>query len=168
MQSYLRLLRARETRLAVATRVLLPMCWVTYNELLPLWCKSKQEEDKILAQEVATLKVRFTEQLSGKKMKEALVRVLYAEMLGHDLVHRVLLHGVVLGRRPEDVRERDRAHVRELFRRERPVLIARQRPVARVRPNAGVCDGDACSVSETDRRATNRESITILPWPESM
>jgi hypothetical protein len=24
----------------VATRVLLPACWVTYNELLPLWCKS--------------------------------------------------------------------------------------------------------------------------------
>ena len=47
-------------------------------------CKSKQEEDKILAQEVATLKVRFSENLSGKKMKEALVRVMYAEMLGHD------------------------------------------------------------------------------------
>ena len=44
MQSYLRLLRDRETRLAVSTRVLLPMCWVTYNELLPLWCKSKQED----------------------------------------------------------------------------------------------------------------------------
>ena len=47
-------------------------------------CKSKQEEDKILAQEVATLKSRFSEQLTGKKMKEALVRVMYAEMLGHD------------------------------------------------------------------------------------
>ena len=66
MQSYLRLLRDRETRLAVSTRVLLPMCWVTCkpqdiesrcatffwsqrslrtdNELLPLWCKSKQED----------------------------------------------------------------------------------------------------------------------------
>ena len=34
-------------------------------------CKSKQEEDKILGQEVSILKVRFTEQLSPKKMKEA-------------------------------------------------------------------------------------------------
>ncbi len=47
-------------------------------------CKSKQEEDKILAAEVATLKVRFTESLSTKKMKEGLVRMMYAEMLGHD------------------------------------------------------------------------------------
>jgi len=47
-------------------------------------CKSKQEEDKILAAEVATLKVRFTEQLNPKRMKEALVRIMYAEMLGHD------------------------------------------------------------------------------------
>ena len=48
-------------------------------------CKSKQEEDKILAQEVATLKVRFTETLTQKKMKEALVRLMYAEMLGRFL-----------------------------------------------------------------------------------
>ena len=47
-------------------------------------CKSKQEEDKILANEVAVLKQRFTESLSQKKMKEAIVRMMYAEMLGHD------------------------------------------------------------------------------------
>ncbi|EOD28102.1 Adaptor protein complex 4, subunit epsilon, partial [Emiliania huxleyi CCMP1516] len=47
-------------------------------------CKSKQEEDKILAAEVATLRQRFTEQLSPKKMKEAVVRMMYAEMLGHN------------------------------------------------------------------------------------
>lgn len=47
-------------------------------------CKSKQEEDKILANEVATLKANFTTSLSQKKMKEALVRMMYAEMLGHD------------------------------------------------------------------------------------
>ena len=39
-------------------------------------CKSKQEEDKILAAEVATLRQRFTEQLSPKKMKEAVVRMM--------------------------------------------------------------------------------------------
>jgi len=43
LQSYLRILKERETRLAVSTRVLLPMVWVTYNELLPLWCKSAPE-----------------------------------------------------------------------------------------------------------------------------
>ena len=46
-------------------------------------CKSKQEEDKILATEVATLKQIFTTQLTDKKLKEALMRVMYAEMLGH-------------------------------------------------------------------------------------
>ena len=47
-------------------------------------CKSKQEEDKILQNEVSTLKQNFTGQLSQKRMKEALVRMMYAEMLGHD------------------------------------------------------------------------------------
>ena len=47
-------------------------------------CKSKQEEDKILQHEVGVLKQRFTEQLAPKKMKEAIVRMMYAEMLGHD------------------------------------------------------------------------------------
>mmetsp|Transcript_23595 Transcript_23595/g.38929 ORF Transcript_23595/g.38929 Transcript_23595/m.38929 type:complete len:1140 (-) Transcript_23595:210-3629(-) len=47
-------------------------------------CKSKQEEDKILTNEVAVLKQRFTETLSPKRMKEAIVRMMYAEMLGHD------------------------------------------------------------------------------------
>lgn len=46
-------------------------------------CKSKQEEDKILASEVSTLKQIFTTQLTDKKLKEALMRVMYAEMLGH-------------------------------------------------------------------------------------
>lgn len=47
-------------------------------------CKSKQEEDKILQHEVSVLKQRFTESLSPKKSKEAIVRMMYAEMLGHD------------------------------------------------------------------------------------
>ena len=47
-------------------------------------CKSKQEEDKILTNEVTVLKQRFTETLTPKKMKEAIVRMMYAEMLGHD------------------------------------------------------------------------------------
>ena len=47
-------------------------------------CKSKQEEDKILQNEVQVLKQRFNEQLTPKKMKEAIVRMMYAEMLGHD------------------------------------------------------------------------------------
>ena len=47
-------------------------------------CKSKQEEDKILQSEVSTLKQLFTEKLNAKRSKEALVRVMYAEMLGHD------------------------------------------------------------------------------------
>lgn len=47
-------------------------------------CKSKQEEDKILQHEVSVLKQRFTESLSPKKAKEAIVRMMYAEMLGHD------------------------------------------------------------------------------------
>jgi len=47
-------------------------------------CKSKQEEDKILQHEVTALRQRFTEQLSPKKMKEAIVRMMYAEMLGHN------------------------------------------------------------------------------------
>ena len=34
--------------------------------------------------EVTVLKQRFTEQLAPKKMKEAIVRMMYAEMLGHD------------------------------------------------------------------------------------
>jgi hypothetical protein len=39
-------------------------------------CKSKQEEDKILHHEVTALRQRFTEQLSPKKMKEAIVRMM--------------------------------------------------------------------------------------------
>ena len=47
--------------------------------------KSKQEEDRIIVDEVATLKKRMPEQsTSKKKMKEMLVRLIYVEMLGHD------------------------------------------------------------------------------------
>ena len=37
-----------------------------------------------MTHEVAVLKHRFTETLPQKKMKEAIVRMMYAEMLGHD------------------------------------------------------------------------------------
>jgi AP-4 complex subunit epsilon-1 len=47
--------------------------------------KSKQEEDRIIIQEVATLKRKCVEaDVSKKKMKELLIRLLYVEMLGHD------------------------------------------------------------------------------------
>ena len=47
--------------------------------------KSKQEEDRIIVSEVVALKKRVGElDLSKKKQKELLVRVVYVEMLGHD------------------------------------------------------------------------------------
>lgn len=47
--------------------------------------KSKQEEDRIMLGEVAVLKAKFLEKdVSKKKMKELLVRLVYVEMLGHD------------------------------------------------------------------------------------
>lgn len=46
-------------------------------------CKSKAEEDAILAAETAALKSRLKEgRLDGRAAKEALVRLLYVEMLG--------------------------------------------------------------------------------------
>jgi AP-4 complex subunit epsilon-1 len=49
-------------------------------------CKSKQEEDKIVAADLVALKQLLTSKKSGtgdKYAKEAVVRVFYAEMLGH-------------------------------------------------------------------------------------
>lgn len=47
--------------------------------------KSKQQEDSIIVDEVATLKKRMVEaQVTKKKMKELLIRLVYVEMLGHD------------------------------------------------------------------------------------
>lgn len=47
--------------------------------------RSKQEEDKIITQECALLKVRIAEaKIPPKKMKEMLIRAIYLEMLGCD------------------------------------------------------------------------------------
>eukprot|EP00922_Rhytidocystis_sp_ex-Travisia-forbesii_P059312 GHVS01087943.1.p1 GENE.GHVS01087943.1~~GHVS01087943.1.p1 ORF type:complete len:1048 (-),score=161.32 GHVS01087943.1:328-3471(-) len=47
--------------------------------------RSKQEEDRIVVNEIAVLKQRLNESnVSPKKMKEYLVRTVYVEMLGHD------------------------------------------------------------------------------------
>jgi len=47
--------------------------------------KSKQEEDRIIANEVRLLKQRFSgKNLSRKVVKESLIRLIYVEMLGHD------------------------------------------------------------------------------------
>jgi AP-4 complex subunit epsilon-1 len=47
--------------------------------------RSKQEEDKIIVNEVATLKQRMAaREVPPRKMKEYLIRMLYVEMLGHD------------------------------------------------------------------------------------
>jgi len=47
--------------------------------------KSKQQEDSIIVEEVANLKKRMIEaNVSKKKMKEFLIRLVYVEMLGHD------------------------------------------------------------------------------------
>jgi AP-4 complex subunit epsilon-1 len=47
--------------------------------------RSKQEEDKIITQEAALLKVKIAEpNIPPKKMKEMLIRAIYLEMLGND------------------------------------------------------------------------------------
>nr|CEL66059.1 TPA: adaptin N terminal region domain-containing protein, putative [Neospora caninum Liverpool] len=47
--------------------------------------RSKQEEDRIVANEIATLKVKLNEpNISPQKMQELLIRSLYVELLGHD------------------------------------------------------------------------------------
>ena len=47
--------------------------------------RSKQEEDKIIIQEVALLKSKISEpSIPPKRMKEMLLRAIYIEMLGHD------------------------------------------------------------------------------------
>ncbi|KAJ9457126.1 AP-4 complex subunit epsilon [Diplonema papillatum] len=47
--------------------------------------KSKQEEDKIIAKEIAVLKSKMGEKdIDKKQMKEYVVRLLYCEMLGHN------------------------------------------------------------------------------------
>ncbi|CAL1164201.1 unnamed protein product [Cladocopium goreaui] len=47
--------------------------------------RSKQEEDKIIVGEIAILKQHLSApNISAKKMKEYMIRAVYAEMLGHD------------------------------------------------------------------------------------
>eukprot|EP01054_Gregarina_sp_Poly1_P004570 Gregarina_sp_Poly_1__4569@NODE_244_length_10763_cov_79_258975_g214_i0_p2_GENE_NODE_244_length_10763_cov_79_258975_g214_i0NODE_244_length_10763_cov_79_258975_g214_i0_p2_ORF_typecomplete_len993_score143_10Adaptin_N/PF01602_20/8e99AP4E_app_platf/PF14807_6/8_3e10Cnd1/PF12717_7/0_0022Cnd1/PF12717_7/0_026Proteasom_PSMB/PF10508_9/0_00024Proteasom_PSMB/PF10508_9/2_3HEAT_2/PF13646_6/1_2e04HEAT_2/PF13646_6/0_12HEAT_2/PF13646_6/7_7HEAT_2/PF13646_6/1_2e04Arm_2/PF04826_13/4_2Arm_2/PF04826_13/0_33CLASP_N/PF12 len=46
--------------------------------------RSKQEEDRIISQEVQRLKQNLQDPASQGRIKEYLVRALYAEMLGHD------------------------------------------------------------------------------------
>jgi len=47
--------------------------------------RSKQEEDKIIVNEIATLKVNLQAPgITPKKMKEYMIRAVYVEMLGHD------------------------------------------------------------------------------------
>lgn len=48
-------------------------------------CRSKQEEDRIIAAEVDTLKQRLSDpKLDKTRGREYMVRVIYCEMLGHD------------------------------------------------------------------------------------
>jgi len=47
--------------------------------------RSKQEEDKIIVNEIATLKANLNQpNITAKKMKEYMIRAVYVEMLGHD------------------------------------------------------------------------------------
>lgn len=47
--------------------------------------KSKQEEDKLITQELAILKTKIAEaRVPDKRMKEYLIKAIYIEMLGHD------------------------------------------------------------------------------------
>ena len=47
--------------------------------------KSKQEEDRIIVAEVGSLKRGLGDRtLTGKRLREYLIRVIYVEMLGHD------------------------------------------------------------------------------------
>ena len=47
--------------------------------------KSKQEEDRIIQDEIRVLKTTLQESKGGvRRMKEVLVRLIYVEMLGHD------------------------------------------------------------------------------------
>lgn len=58
--------------------------------------KSKQEEDRIIIAELKTLKGKLAEKdISKKKMREYLIRAIYAEMLGHE-ASWVYIHGVNL------------------------------------------------------------------------
>lgn len=48
-------------------------------------CKSKAEEDAIIAREVEVLKPRLKDpRVDARQMKELMVRLIYVEMLGHD------------------------------------------------------------------------------------
>lgn len=48
-------------------------------------CRSKAEEDRIIAAEVDTLKQRLSDpKLDKTRGREYMVRVIYCEMLGHD------------------------------------------------------------------------------------
>ena len=54
--------------------------------------KSKQEEDRIIAEEVAFLKKKIVETgIPKKKVKEYLVRAIYVEMLGQDASYAYII-----------------------------------------------------------------------------
>lgn len=58
--------------------------------------RSKQEEDKIIVNEIAILKQHLSQPgISPKKMKEYMIRAVYAEMLGHDAAF-AYIHAVKL------------------------------------------------------------------------
>ena len=60
-------------------------------------CRSKQEEDRIIQQEMVSLKASLAAPNNdAKKLKEFLVRSIYVEMLGHDASNFAYIHGVNL------------------------------------------------------------------------
>lgn len=68
--------------------------------------RSKQEEDKIIVQEVINLKSKISEPgIPPKRMKEMLIRALYIEMLGHDASF-AYIHAINLTNCPSVVAKR--------------------------------------------------------------
>mmetsp|Transcript_20610 Transcript_20610/g.48958 ORF Transcript_20610/g.48958 Transcript_20610/m.48958 type:complete len:814 (+) Transcript_20610:300-2741(+) len=71
-----------------------------FNELVRAIgdCKSKQEEDQIVAKEVVTLRARLADRDAASRMKEFVMRMMYCEMLGHR-VDFGYIHAVNMGQR---------------------------------------------------------------------
>ena len=62
-------------------------------------CRSKQEEDKIIENEIAALRTQLSipsNLQNSKKVREFLIRAIYVEMLGHDASGFAYIHGVNL------------------------------------------------------------------------